>query len=402
MAGLPSAGRDRVTETLMSLVVALSRYPMIEGTPSVVRDRLTGAIDWASFLDLTARCGVQPVVFENLRTSFGDLIPPGIMRELRERERRIRVLIVSRTYEHVKLVRCLAQRSVEAIVLKGPAIGIEAYGSFERRSFGDVDLLVRKKNLAVAADELVRQGYQRLYPRGVETSLVENQHALEFSDGVSHVELHWTLFPKHLRLDFDVEELWREARSVECMNSAIRILGREHLLLYVCAHGTKHGWSNLRWVCDFAQLASGLTQNESARIETIAGRLGIKRILALGLRVVRDTFGQEPSFFPVGNNSRTVDSLASFVRIQLQGSESSTMLPAYVAGIHPYIDQLAFWMRTRERMRDRIGTAAMVVFIPSAGDVENGMVGIYRPFRLALHALRRRRALPGNETNGRS
>ncbi|MEO5589240.1 MAG: nucleotidyltransferase family protein, partial [Gemmatimonadaceae bacterium] len=342
---------------------------------------MSESMDWPSFLDLAAQSGVEPMVLENLRTAFGDLIPSDILKELRARERRTRLAIISKTFAHIELVRSLAKHSIESIVLKGPAIGIAAYGGYERRDFVDVDLLVHKAELVPAADVLRSLGYNALYPDNIEEWLIGSQHALEFSDGMSHVELHWALFPRSLALDFDLQELWLRSRLVECMHSRIRVLSAEHLFIYVCAHATKHGWSSLRFLSDFAQLADRLTADESARAHALSIRYGIRRMVALGFVMMRDTFGEMPPQFLQTDSRQKGDPLASLARANLEsGGQSSKFLPAGVGDIHPYLDLLVFWIRTRERYRDKFRIAAMTLFSPSAQDVERGTAGVYKPF----------------------
>src|SRR6266508_3949777 len=196
------------------------------------------------------------------------------------------------------LVNALAAAGIPAIVLKGPAIAIAAYGDCSRRTFADVDLLLHRSDLMAARDLLVTRGFAPDFSSEMVGALVNGQHALEFSDSRSRVELHWSLLSRHLSFDLDPEELWDRAVEIECAGTRLMALAPHHLFLYLCAHGAKHEWMLFRWICDVAQLARGLTPSEAQQVVRLAERTHSKRLLALGLRLARETFGEEESPFP--------------------------------------------------------------------------------------------------------
>jgi len=313
---------------------------------------------------------------------------------LAEEERDARANAIVRTLVLVDLVRALAVAGIQAIVLKGPAVAMAAYDDYSRRTFGDIDLVLHRDDLAAARDFLIARGFVPDFPSAMESALIADQHALEFSDSRTRVELHWALLSRHLRFDIDPGALWADAAQLQCLGSEITVLSREHLFLYLCAHGAKHEWILFRWVLDVAQLVQRLDPAEARRIIALSERTNTRRILALALRIARETFGEEGSPFPASALLSDADtrSLAQFARGRLQpaGPEARELLPPRLARIHPYLGTLAFWIRSRERAFDRVACAASFFFIPAASDSSGGKLhSLLRPARLATRALRR-------------
>src|SRR5207237_1564484 len=106
---------------------------------------------------------------------------------------------LSRTLQVVDLSRAFAEAAIPAIVLKGPALAIQAYGDCSRRSFGDIDLLVKKNDLPMAQKLIDGWGYTPKFGALMADRLVNGQHALEFSGPGPNIEVHWSLLSRHLR-----------------------------------------------------------------------------------------------------------------------------------------------------------------------------------------------------------
>lgn len=373
------------------LVIALSRLPVEAGKVDRIRELLGGA-DWRAVIELATNWEIEPTVFGNLRMHFAEATPPDILAEITELERAQRAYAVSRTLQVVDLSNRLTEAGISTIVLKGPAVGIAAYGDYSRRTFADIDLLVHKEELPAANDLLLRRGYSPKFSPGMIGALVSGQHALEFSGPGPNVEVHWSLLSHHLRFDLGPDELWRDACRLECAGAEITALAPHHLFLYLCAHGAKHEWMRFRWICDVAQLARRLTPAESERVMELAFRTNCRRIVALAMQIVRETFGEEESPFPDGAfpADHNTSALAAVAKARFAVTEGPVpeILPARVIALHGYVAPLAFWIRSRERRRDQLVCATRFIFEPAPRESGAGMLNtLMRPARLAANAL---------------
>lgn len=351
------------------LAALLSRIPLESGSLSRSRKLISDGIDWEAVIQQAAAWQVEPVVLGNLHSHFAANIPAELLAEIKRSEQLARAFAVTQTLRAADLAKSLQSAGVGVLVLKGPAAAIQAYGDCSRRTFADIDLIVKKKDLAVAHEHLLARGYKPLFQPGATENLIRGQHALEFEGNGPHVELHWSLLSRHLRFDLAPEDLWVEAVTIDCGGSELEALAPHHLFLYLCAHGAKHQWLRYRWVCDIAQLAQRLTPAQAQRVVSLAKETHTRRIVALALRLVRETFGND--ILPFGRDAfgddGAIDRLVAVAkaRFGLTSDEAPSLLPRRLAAVHPYAEPLAFWIRSRERFRDRIICTARFAFEPT-------------------------------------
>ncbi|MEO7685263.1 MAG: nucleotidyltransferase family protein [Gemmatimonadaceae bacterium] len=375
------------------LVIALSRTPIGSEAQNRVSRLLESGIDWDVVVRLVSEWRVEATVFGNLGSQFAGAVPPDVRIVVAALEKQSRAYTVSRTLILTNLVNELNRLGVPALVLKGPATAVAAYGDCSRRIFYDADLLVHRADLARGRDILLDSGYSASFHAGLEDALISGQHALEFSDSRMAVELHWTLLSRHLRFNVNVDDLWNESVVIECLDSRLRTLAPEHHFLYLCAHAAKHEWRLLRWICDVAQLCRRLSARQAESVVALAEKTHARRILSLGLRIVREFYGEEDSPFPP-SAFRTEGETAPLVavvkaRLMSGAGQSPNLLPSSIGAMHEYMEPLTFWLRSRERLIDRVGSAAQFIFVPAASDTGRGqMQGMLRPVRLAAKALR--------------
>jgi hypothetical protein len=349
-------------------------------------------VDWEAVANQAVRWQVEPVVLGNLLRHFADSIPPERRAVFAQREQLSRAAAVTQTLRVLDAANGLSAAGIATLVLKGPAIAKLAYDDVSQRSFSDIDLIVARKDLDAAQGHLESRGYEPLFTPESRKNLIDGQHALEFSGPGPHIELHWALLPRYFRFDLGPEALWEQAITIQIGPGSVRTIAPHHLFLYLCAHGAKHEWIMYRWVCDVAQLARRLTAEQSALIATLAEQTGSKRIVALALRLVRDVFGDDaaPSL-TAAFSSEPTEALAAVARDRFGLAMSgAALLPQMLARIHPYAEPLAFWIRSRERLADRVVCGSRFLFTAAPDDKPSSRLSrVTRPARLAVNAVRR-------------
>jgi hypothetical protein len=70
-------------------------------------------------------------------------------------------------------------------------------------------------------------------------------------------------------------------------------LSPEHLALFLCAHGAKHYWERLGWICDVGRLLQVEKTVDWTGVFAEASETDTSRILSLGLLLARDLLGAE-------------------------------------------------------------------------------------------------------------
>jgi len=271
---------------------------------------------------------------------------------------------------------------IPAVVLKGPALAVAVYGDLGLRQFRDLDVLVHNPDVARAKRALLTHGYR--LPARVPPAPLPSQHhhRLVRSDGTI-VELHWALAPPDFAFPLDADEVWSRLERVSLGGRTVLTLGVEDLALFLCAHGAKHLWERLSWVCDIAALLARRPDLDWDAVLTSARQRGAERMVLLALHLADDLLGAP---VPEAAHERlrgdpAVRALGERVRIRM------------FAGPHPPTvwERRAFYWRVRERWRDRLRDLARAVFTPTEGDWQvvrfpNSLSSLYyliRPLRLA-------------------
>jgi hypothetical protein len=250
--------------------------------------------------------------------------------------------------ELVRVVRRLEAEGIPVLALKGPVLAVTAFGDLALRQFYDLDLLVPPEDVPRTRHLLLSNGYTTDTDAAeVEATLQKpekSQIALRHAATGQVVELHWRLVPERLAYNFQPEVLRERGQDVSLAGTTIRTLAPEDLLVYLCAHGTKHVWRRLHWLVSVAALLQATPEIDWARCWTVAGHVRSRRPLRLALALVRDVL-HEPLPSRVERwvkDDRRVRWLAAWVTRRIYAGEHREDGLAYNA----------FLLLTRERLRD--------------------------------------------------
>ncbi len=221
-----------------------------------VRSLLAEGIDWQRAIHMASRQAVLPLVYRCLEAEFAHALPGPAAESLRRAYAGNSVRNLHLTRELIRLSAVLERGGVEALAIKGPALAVAAYGAVTMRQFSDLDLLVRREQVARAVALLQGEGYA--LAAGYSLADLERRGGFEIAmgraDALTEIDLHWRLVPPYFPIALETEDLWRRAVRVEIEGAAVRTLAPADHLLFLCAHGAKHGWQALGSICDVAAL----------------------------------------------------------------------------------------------------------------------------------------------------
>jgi hypothetical protein len=193
------------------------------------------------------------------------------------------------TAELFRLLELFAVQDIPALVVKGPVLAMQAYGDPTMRSYGDLDLLVRQRDIRRATESLLAAGYQAAVPlSAIDAQRIPGQYLFASSDRNLLVELHndFTLryFPRQLPLD----ELFERHVLVGLDGHEAPALAVEDHLVYICVHGATHFWGRLGWIADVAALVTRQADVDWQKAMNTAKEMGAERMLHTGLRLASD------------------------------------------------------------------------------------------------------------------
>ena len=318
-------------------------------------------------------------------------LPPAVADSLLRIERDSAIAAFFFSAQLEALLRAFRQRGIEVVPLKGPCLAERLYGSAALRSCRDLDLLVRRADLA-QAEALLREidflpdeadDYHRQWIRG--TLTVELHHDVE----------------NPLTFDFHVDQAFQRALPATFQGEPIRQFVPEDELLYLCLHAAHHRYERLSLVLDleralesFAPPPGGWPLREDAA--------GLGNLLLLGLAMARrlqPDLSTPVAFSPSKRQTGHVERVADRLWQQLLGQPSQ---PLDWSSVHAFYVEIETPGRPRLRRRWRHirVLAGRVIDADYAFAARFGLhrpwqAKLLRPLRLIVKAIGRPR--PGTD-----
>ena len=184
--------------------------------------------------------------------------------------------------ELCELLQQFAAQHIEVLSLKGPLLASAIYGNATLRQCNDLDILVRPTEYERAKSLLLSLGF---------VACQADDYHCRFLRGEVPVELHFSL-AKPTYFPFDIESIWSHSRLESFRGRQVRAMSEDDLILYLCAHGLKHGFSRLIWILDVAMALQHLSHCSCEDVVHRARQQDMEPWLFIGCEVVRSMFPQ--------------------------------------------------------------------------------------------------------------
>jgi len=220
-------------------------------------DRWSSA-DWEEAIQLSIKHGITPLFYQRLRADNGRLaVPPHIELRLRELYHKGALESIARQRELGRVLQLLRGENIPVIVLKGAHLGGVVYEHVTLRSMCDLDILVRKADLAKASEALLSAGYESSHQSRIDVEVATHQHLPHFAKpDRAPIEIHWTIANPSAPFTIDVDELWKRSIPATIANTEVLVLSFEDLIMHLCLHTSyQHKFvSGLRTLCDISEI----------------------------------------------------------------------------------------------------------------------------------------------------
>jgi hypothetical protein len=282
------------------LLVGCAKSRMGPRDEERIRALLDQKPEWEQLLRLAAAHGLIPLLYRNLSTLCPDAVPETVLEYLKQlflANARRNLLL---TGELLRLLRAFETRGLPVIPYKGPTLAALAYGDLALRQFNDLDLLVRRRDATKSRELLAALGYENLsrLTGGQEAAFHHSEREYSFvheETGVD-VEVQWEIVARYFSafIPIDADYLVESLKPVSVGGSTVLSPSPEDLLLILCAHGSRHVWGRLVWICDIAELVRRHQTIDWDRLLARAADLGGLRMLHLGLFLANDLLGADP------------------------------------------------------------------------------------------------------------
>jgi len=249
-------------------------------------------------LSAASRHGILPLLHKRLPHTFehttGDKNRTAFFDNLRQKYRQIAKRNMFMSAELLRITALLQSHRIEMLAFKGPLLSQKLYGDITLRQFGDLDLLIHKKDLQRVLMLLTDAGYLSdiRIPQERADELYDLLTVIGFihPDTGLRIEIHWELLSKNYAIDWHRQNLWEAAERIIINHTPVPALAFEHQLLYLCIHGSKHLFERLEWICDIDRYIRATPSIDWQYLYSMAKEQGTLRMFLLGLFLAQTLF----------------------------------------------------------------------------------------------------------------
>jgi hypothetical protein len=234
-------------------------------TPGRLAD--CGVLDWRRVVEIGRSNRVQPLL-ERVLSATGQAacVPSEAWEALHAGvvEQGELASILGEALQHY--LRLAADRGLDTVVLKGLSLSVNVYGDPAMRPGGDIDLMVRRNQVAQSLAILDDMGLGRWWPNLLDDAYYDRHHLHQqrcTPDLKIWFEPHWALDHPYTLLTIDYEAMMDRTTPGALLGQPVRDLEPSDLLLSVAVHLVKHA----------VYLPTVLTRPDLARIILADGLL---------------------------------------------------------------------------------------------------------------------------------
>lgn len=252
------------------------------------------AADWNRLLLLAEEHRVIGQLAACLNEDNAPAAPRELKQALLVRQRAQNFLTLRLTAELFRLLELFAAHGISPLVIKGPVLAAQAYRDPSIRTYGDLDLLVRQRDIRPATELMLASGYQAALPlSAIDAGKIPGQYLFYKPDSELLLELHNDLTLRYFPRLLPLEDFFERQIHVRLDAHEVPAPCVEDELVLLCVHGAKHFWERLGWIADIAGLLSRQTNLNWEQAARSAESVQAEHLLYTGLRLAIDVLHAE-------------------------------------------------------------------------------------------------------------
>jgi len=206
------------------------------------------------FISLARSHGIIPLVYKNLQKISQNIKNQQLLEKLQSNYKAIAQKNILMSAELLKIAKLLNQENIPYLAFKGPTLAQLAYGDITMRQFGDLDILIDKKDIYKLDKVLQDHDYVRFLELSSkqEEIWIANAHDMGYIHPSKKIllEMHWDFLDIDYPLSIDLKKFWNDSKLISINKTDILTFSNEKLLYYLCIHGSKHLWERIEWIKD--------------------------------------------------------------------------------------------------------------------------------------------------------
>jgi len=251
------------------------------------------ALNWTAFIETANGHGVLSLCHRALTRLHPDALTAETHAVIQKSVMNTAMRNLEMTNELTRLNKLLTDAGISLLSYKGPTLATIAYGGVGLRQFTDLDLLVPPEQLLAAKTQLMAQNYVALSdPEHRPTQKEDHDRSyqgydLVRRDGRVTIDLQMRFGLRFSTFDLDFATLWAGRQPIQFGNRTVYAPSLEDYLLVLCAHGSQHRWSKLKWICDISELVQAAAVNWDSLLKR-AQAMEIERMIYIGLLLAHE------------------------------------------------------------------------------------------------------------------
>jgi hypothetical protein len=239
--------------------------------------------EWSAWIDCAIDQGVAPLLYYRVKLAKIERSFPGHMLVRLEKSyhenaaRNLRLF-----HELKKALSALTVNHIPVIVLKGAFLASTVYTNPALRSMSDLDILIHFADIPAALEKLNELGYQPMYSPWQAT---DYDQILVAPDGMTLLEVHWSLANQYTLYNSFIEDLWRRAKPQIISGRNVLTLAPEDLLVHLCQHTAVHHLflQGIRPLCDVDTIIRKYKKMDWRALSQRALHAGLSKAVSLTL-----------------------------------------------------------------------------------------------------------------------
>ena len=256
-------------------------------------------IDWDYLLELAFHHGMLPILHLGLNKSKEYKIPAKVTDHLKNfyfENTQSNILLLGNL---VKLLQLLDEAKIEVVPFKGILLSKDLYQGYTIRQAGDIDILVKPKDVPKVIEILETQGYEKEHPFSKNQQIAlakisrEKHFRMNYSKKSLVIEIHWRVYTQESIGEPELDFFWDNLKNTTLQNVESKTFRPEVMLMYLCFHAYRHLWRRLFWLWEIDQFIKNKQNLNWNWILENSRKFGSENVIFLSLLVVHDAFGTE-------------------------------------------------------------------------------------------------------------
>jgi hypothetical protein len=213
---------------------------LLRGNTRSALPRLTDA-QWSWFVQEAARHDLRNLAYRLLADDSTLEPPQSVLEALRPPYVQTAIRNAQLFRETSQIARCLAAQGIPVMLLKGMHLARYVYAEPGLRSMGDVDIMVRREQLAATEQIFLERGYGPTPRPDLEEFCRWSNHLARLTKPNALVyEVHWSIERPTSPFRIDLDGLWARSQSATLDGSPVHLLSVEDLVLHLALHSSYH------------------------------------------------------------------------------------------------------------------------------------------------------------------